>query len=37
LIDCAEVRLPLVEVSGVLAAKLDRDIVRRTAPLLRSA
>jgi len=37
LIDSAEVRLPMVEVSAELAATLDRAIERRTAPLLRSA
>jgi 4-hydroxy-tetrahydrodipicolinate synthase len=37
LIDSAEVRLPMVEVSAELAAALDREIERRTTPLLRSA
>jgi 4-hydroxy-tetrahydrodipicolinate synthase len=37
LIDSAEVRLPMMEVSAELAATLDREIERRTAPLLRSA
>ena len=37
LIDSPEVRLPMVEVSGELAATLDREIERRTPPLLRRA
>jgi 4-hydroxy-tetrahydrodipicolinate synthase len=37
LIDSAEVRLPMVEVSAELAATLDREIERRTPPMLRSA
>ena len=37
LIDCPEVRLPMVEVSTQLAATLDREVERRTAPLRRSA
>jgi 4-hydroxy-tetrahydrodipicolinate synthase len=37
LIESAEVRLPMMEVSAELAATLDREIERRTAPLLRSA
>jgi 4-hydroxy-tetrahydrodipicolinate synthase len=37
LIDSAEVRLPMVEVSGELAATLDREIERRTPALVRSA
>jgi 4-hydroxy-tetrahydrodipicolinate synthase len=37
LIDSAEVRLPMVEVSAELAATLDREIERRKPPLLRSA
>lgn len=37
LIDSAEVRLPMVEVSTELAAILDREIERRTPPLLRRA
>jgi 4-hydroxy-tetrahydrodipicolinate synthase len=37
LIDSPEVRLPMVEVSAELTAALDREIGRRTAPLLRSA
>jgi 4-hydroxy-tetrahydrodipicolinate synthase len=36
-IESAEVRLPMMEVSAELAATLDREIERRTAPLLRSA
>jgi 4-hydroxy-tetrahydrodipicolinate synthase len=37
LIDSAEVRLPMVEVSTELAARLDAEIARRAEPLLRSA
>ncbi|HKU04994.1 MAG TPA: 4-hydroxy-tetrahydrodipicolinate synthase [Bradyrhizobium sp.] len=37
LIDSAEVRLPMVEVSSELAATLDREIERRAPPLLRRA
>jgi len=37
LIDSAEVRLPMVEVSAELAARLDREIERRTPPLLLRA
>ena len=37
LIDSAEVRLPMVQVSAELAARLDREIERRTPPLLRRA
>jgi 4-hydroxy-tetrahydrodipicolinate synthase len=37
LIDSAEVRLPMVEVSAELAARLDAEIERRAAPLLRRA
>ena len=37
LIDSAEVRLPMVEVGAELAARLDREIERRAAPLLRRA
>jgi 4-hydroxy-tetrahydrodipicolinate synthase len=37
LIDSPEVRLPMVEVSSELAATLDREIERRTPPLLRRA
>jgi 4-hydroxy-tetrahydrodipicolinate synthase len=37
LIDSAEVRLPMVEVSAELAARLDAEIVRRVPPLLRRA
>jgi 4-hydroxy-tetrahydrodipicolinate synthase len=37
LIDSAEVRLPMVEVSAELAAQLDAEIARRTPPLLRRA
>ena len=37
LIDSAEVRLPMVEVSAELAARLDAEIERRTPPLLRRA
>ena len=37
LIDSAEVRLPMVEVSGELAARLDREIERRIPPLRRRA
>ena len=37
LIDSAEVRLPMVEVSAELAARLDTEIERRAAPLLRRA
>jgi len=34
LIASAEVRLPMVEVSNELAARLDREIARRTRPEL---
>jgi 4-hydroxy-tetrahydrodipicolinate synthase len=37
LIDSAEVRLPMVEVSTELAARLDREIERRASPSLRGA
>ena len=37
LIDSAEVRLPMVEVGAELAARLDREIARRTPQLLRRA
>jgi 4-hydroxy-tetrahydrodipicolinate synthase len=37
LIDSAEVRLPMVEVSAELAARLDAEMQRRAAPLLRRA
>ncbi len=37
LIDSAEVRLPMVEVSDALAVRLDTEIERRTPPLLRRA
>jgi 4-hydroxy-tetrahydrodipicolinate synthase len=37
LIDSADVRLPMVEVSAELAAQLDAEIARRTPPLLRHA
>jgi 4-hydroxy-tetrahydrodipicolinate synthase len=37
LIDSGEVRLPMVEVSTELAARLDAEIARRAEPLLRSA
>jgi 4-hydroxy-tetrahydrodipicolinate synthase len=37
LIDSAEVRLPMVEVSAELAARLDAEIERRASPLLRGA
>jgi len=37
LIDSAEVRLPMVEVSAELAALLDEEIERRCPPLKRSA
>jgi 4-hydroxy-tetrahydrodipicolinate synthase len=37
LIDSPEVRLPMVEVSSELAATLDREIGRRTPPILRRA
>jgi 4-hydroxy-tetrahydrodipicolinate synthase len=37
LIDSAEVRLPMVEVSAELAARLDQEIERRTPPLLLRA
>jgi 4-hydroxy-tetrahydrodipicolinate synthase len=37
LIDCAEVRLPMVEVSEALATRLDAAIARRRPPLLRRA
>ena len=37
LIDSAEVRLPMVEVSAELAGLLDEEIERRSPPLLRRA
>jgi 4-hydroxy-tetrahydrodipicolinate synthase len=37
LIESAELRLPMTEVSTELAARLDLEIERRTAPLLRRA
>ena len=37
LIDSAEVRLPMVEVSAELAARLDAEIERRTRAALRQA
>jgi len=37
LIDSAEVRLPMVEVSAELAARLDAEFERRTPPMLRRA
>jgi 4-hydroxy-tetrahydrodipicolinate synthase len=37
LIDSAEVRLPMVEVGAELAARLDREIARRSPQLLRRA
>jgi 4-hydroxy-tetrahydrodipicolinate synthase len=37
LIDSAEVRLPMVEVSDELATRLDAEMERRAAPLLRRA
>src|SRR4051812_35629773 len=37
LIDSAEVRLPMVEVSAELAGLLDEEIERRSLPLLRRA
>jgi 4-hydroxy-tetrahydrodipicolinate synthase len=37
LIDSAEVRLPMVEVSAELAALLDEEIERRASPLLQPA
>jgi 4-hydroxy-tetrahydrodipicolinate synthase len=37
LIDSAEVRLPMMEVSEELASRLDAEIARRRAALLRSA
>jgi 4-hydroxy-tetrahydrodipicolinate synthase len=37
LIDSAEVRLPMVEVSAELAARLDAEMKRRAAPVLRRA
>ena len=37
LIDSAEVRLPMVEVSAELAARLDTEFERRRPPLLRRA
>jgi 4-hydroxy-tetrahydrodipicolinate synthase len=37
LIDSAEVRLPMVEVSEALAARLDAEMARRTPPPLRAA
>ena len=35
LIDSAEVRLPMVEVSEELAARLDAEMARRGPPILR--
>jgi 4-hydroxy-tetrahydrodipicolinate synthase len=37
LIDSAEIRLPMVEVSEELAARLDAEIARRGPPILRRA
>ena len=37
MIDSAEVRLPMVEVSEELAARLDAEMARRAEPLLRRA
>lgn len=37
LIDSAEVRLPMVEVSEELAVRLDAEIARRSPPILRRA
>jgi 4-hydroxy-tetrahydrodipicolinate synthase len=37
LVDSTEVRLPMVEVSAELAARLDAEIARRAEPLLRRA
>jgi 4-hydroxy-tetrahydrodipicolinate synthase len=37
LIDSAQVRLPMVDVSPELAARLDREMERRSTPLLRRA
>jgi 4-hydroxy-tetrahydrodipicolinate synthase len=37
LIDSPEVRLPMTEVSAELAARIDREIERRTPPLLQRA
>ena len=37
LIDSAEVRLPMVEVSEALAVRLDAEIARRSPPILRRA
>ena len=37
LIDSAEVRLPMVDVSPELAARLDAEFERRRPPLLRRA
>lgn len=37
LIECAEVRLPMVEVSAELAARLDREIERRMTAPVRAA
>ena len=37
MIDRAEVRLPMVEVSAELAARLEAEMARRTEPLLRRA
>jgi 4-hydroxy-tetrahydrodipicolinate synthase len=37
LIDSPEVRLPMVEVSAELAARLDREIERRMAAPVRAA
>jgi len=37
LIDSAEVRLPMVEVSAELATRLDAERARRAPPLLRRA
>jgi len=36
LIDSAEVRLPMTEVSADLAARLDREMVRRLSPSFRA-
>jgi 4-hydroxy-tetrahydrodipicolinate synthase len=37
LIDSAEVRLPMVEVSTEVAARLDAEFARRSPPRLRRA
>jgi 4-hydroxy-tetrahydrodipicolinate synthase len=37
LIDSAEVRLPMVDVSPELAARLDAEIARRTPAMLQRA